>query len=215
MTGNASMDLPYSDESANIIYNLLFCDDLSLFQQLPEQPYTYPFDVLLAPAISVTDLQKIAGGNGLDPRVKLLACNRLLSAGIVPEKKELMAVVVEVHLEEGLDVLASFVDGTARYINHSGKMVIWETTDDEHVVDLTNELFEHSLKIVNRIGPWDKPREPHPVKGNTRITFLVSDGLYFGEAKTDILFSDPMAGPALKTVTNLMKHLTTNAHKAQ
>jgi hypothetical protein len=211
MTGNASMDLPYSDESANIIYNLLFCDDLSLYQELTEQPYTYPFDILLAPDVAITDLQKIADSDELDPRLKLLACNRLLAAGVEPEKKELMAVIIEVHLEEGLDVLASFIDGTARYINHSGKMVIWETTDDENAIDLTDQLFEHSIKIVNRIGPWDKPREPHPVKGNTRITFLVSDGLYFGEAKSNILFGDPMAGPALKVATNLMNHITVKA----
>ena len=213
MTGNATIELPYSDESANIIYNLVFCDNAGLFQELTEKPYTYPFDILLAPAIAESDLQKIAGGEGLDPRVKLLACNRLLAAGILPQKKELMAVIVEVHLEEGLDVLASFVDGTARYINHSAKMVIWETTDDEQAIDLTNKLFEHSLKIVNRIGPWDKPREPHPVKGNTRVTFLVSDGLYFGEARSNILFSDPMAGPALNVATRLMNHITSKAGK--
>lgn len=211
MTGNASMDLPYSDESANIIYNLLFCDDLSLYQDLTEQPYTYPFDILFAPDVAEAELQKIAGADELDPHVKLLACNRLLTAGVEPETKELMAVIVEVHLEEGLDVLASFIDGTARYINHSGKMAIWETTEDKQAIDLTNQLFEHSIKIVNRIGPWDKPREPHPIKGNTRITFLVSDGLYFGEAKSNILFSDPMAGPALKVAAGLMSHITVNA----
>ena len=210
MTGNASMDLPYSDESTNIIYNLLFCDDLSSYQELTEQPYTYPFDILFATDPEVADLQKIAGADEFDPRVKLLACNRLLAAGVEPETKELMAVIVEVHLEEGLDVLASFIDGTARYINHSGKMAIWETEDDQ-AIDLTNQLFEHSIKIVNRIGPWDKPREPHPVKGNTRITFLVSDGLYFGEARSNILFSDPMAGPALKVAASLMNHITVNA----
>lgn len=211
MTGNASMDLPYSDESANIIYNLLFCDDLSLYQELTEQPYTYPFDILFASDVAEAELQKIADADDLDPRVKLLACNRLLAAGVEPQTKELMAVIVEVHLEEGLDVLASFIDGTARYINHSGKMAIWETTEDEQAIDLTNQLFEHSIKIVNRIGPWDKPREPHPVKGNTRITFLVSDGLYFGEAKSNILFSDPMAGPALKVAASLVNHITVNA----
>jgi hypothetical protein len=80
MTANASKDLPYSDESANIIYNLLFCDNLSLYQELTEQPYSYPFDILFAPEIAEAELQKIAVVDEFDPRVKLLACNRLLAA---------------------------------------------------------------------------------------------------------------------------------------
>ena len=58
-------------------------------------------------------------------------------------------------------------------------MIIWETTDATSN-ELTNQLFAESEKIVKQIGPWDKPRRPHPAKGNARISFLVSDGLYFG-----------------------------------
>jgi hypothetical protein len=41
-----------------------------------------------------------------------------------------------------------------------------------------------------------------------RITFLVSDGLYFGEGPINDLFNDPMAKPALITATELMRYLT-------
>jgi hypothetical protein len=61
---------------------------------------------------------------------------------------------------------------------------------------------------VNKIGVWDKPRRPNPTKGNVRITFLVSDGLYFGEGPMNILFNDEMASPALTNATELMKYLT-------
>ena len=36
-----------------------------------------------------------------------------------------LGVIVEVGLDEGLDVLASYQDGTARYINYTGKMILW------------------------------------------------------------------------------------------
>jgi len=116
-------------------------------------------------------------------------------------------VIVEVGLDKGLDVLASFSDGTARYINQTGKILIWETKD-EISNKLTENLFIKSKQIVDKIGPWDKPRLPHPTKGNVRITFLVSDGLYFGEAPTNVLFNDTLASPALLSATDLMKYLT-------
>lgn len=199
---------PYKDSSTNLIYNLLFCDNLNLYKGKTQQPYTYPFDILFSETSSVTDLQKIIDDKNSDPRIKVLAYNRQHASGHKPTKKELFAVIVEVGLDEGLDVLASFNNGTARYINHTGKILVWETTDDAAANKITADLFVSSQNIVNQIGVWDKPRRPHPTKGNVRITFLVSDGLYFGEGPLDVLFSDPMASPALTKATALMQYLT-------
>lgn len=202
-TGN-----PYKDGATNLIYNLLFCDNPDLYKAGTQPPYSYPFDVLFSETSSGADLQKIIDDTNTDPRIKVLACNKQLVNGLKPDKKELLAVIVEVGLENGLDVLASFSNGTARYINQTGKILVWETATDTTANELTNDLFARSRQIVNQIGPWDKPRKPHPAKNNTRITFLVSDGLYFGEAPTDVLFSDPLAGPALTSATRLMHYLT-------
>lgn len=201
---------PYKDSSSNLIYNLLFCDNLNLYKEKTTRPFTYPFNILFSETSSLTDLQKIIADSNSDPRVKILAYNRLLANGQKSEKKVLLAVIVEVGLDNGLDVLASFNNGTARYINQTGKILIWETTD-ETSNELTKKLFLESQQIVAQIGPWDKPRRPHPGKGNVRITFLVSDGLYFGEAPMNTLFNDPLAGPALRTATELMKYLTEKA----
>lgn len=99
---------PYKDSSTNFIYNLLFCDNLNLYKEKTQQPYTYPFDILFSETSSVADLQKIIDDKNSDPRIKVLAYNRQLSSGHKPTKKELLAVIVEVGLDEGLDVLASF-----------------------------------------------------------------------------------------------------------
>jgi hypothetical protein len=199
---------PYKDSSTNLIYNLLFCDNLELFKEKTNEPYNYPFDILFSDNSSTTDLQKIIDDTTSDPRIKVLAYNRQITSGHKPTKKELLAVIVEVGLDEGLDVLASFNDGTARYINHTGKILVWENTEDKKANEITKQLFENSGNIVNKIGAWDKPRRPNPTKGNVRISFLVSDGLYFGEGPIDVLFSDPMASPALTTATELMQYLT-------
>jgi hypothetical protein len=202
---------PYKDGSTNFIYNLLFCDDLSLYRHNTEEPHTYPFDILFADNSSISDLQKISDDPNADPRVKVLAYNRQLNAGHKPAKKELLAVIVEIGLDDGLVVLASFHDGTARYINHTGNVLVWETTDDVQGNEITKQLFDNSARIVNQIGPWDKPRRPAPTKGIMRITFLVSDGLYFGEGPMDVLFNDPLASPALTSATQLMQYITSKS----
>ena len=207
-TQTQSLINPYKDSSTNLIYNLLFCDNLNLYKEKTQQPYTYPFDILFSEASSITDLQKIIDDENSDPRIKVLAYNRQLVSEHKPQKKELLTVIVEVGLDEGLDVLASFNNGTARYINYTGKILVWETTDDEAANKITSDLFAISENIVNQIGPWDKPRRPYPTKGNVRITFLVSDGLYFGEGPMNVLFSNLMAGPALTKATELMQYLT-------
>jgi hypothetical protein len=206
-TQQASSD-PYKDSATNLIYNLLFCDNLNLYKANTKLPYSYPFDILFSEISSITELQKVIDDSTADPRVKILAYNKQLASGHKPNKKELLAVIIEVGLDDGLDVLASFNNGTARYINQTGKMIIWETTTDKIANELTKTLFSNSQNVVNQIGPWNKPRRPHPTKNNVRLTFLVSDGLYFGEGPIDVLFNDPMASPALSSATQLMQYLT-------
>lgn len=199
---------PYADSATNTIYNLLFCDDPDLYKTNTASPYTYPFDILFSDTSSATDLQKIIDDSSTDPRIKVLAYNKQRSVGHQPIKKELLAVIVEIGLDRGLDVLASFKDGTARYINQAGKILIWESTTDEKANELIRTLFSNGEKIIAQIGPWDKPRKPAPTRDNARLSFLVSDGLYFGEGPVDVLFKDSLANPALTSATQILKYLT-------
>jgi hypothetical protein len=199
---------PYKDPATNLIYNMLFGDNPDLFKANSKPPHHYPFDILFAETSSADDLQKIIDDSSSDPRIKILAYNKQLANGYKLGKKELLAVIVEVGLDNGLDVLASFNNGTARYISQTGKMIAWETATDEKANELTKALFTNSQAIVNQIGPWDKPRKVHPAKGIARISFLVSDGLYFGEGPMNVLFNDPMASAALNSATQLMQYLT-------
>ena len=205
---------PYQDGAANLIYQLLFCDKPELYKASVQPPYSYPFNLLFSETTTAAELQQIIDDPAADPRTKILAYNRQLAAGYKPDKKELLAVIVEVGLDRGLDVLASFSNSTARYINQTGKILIWETAD-ARVDEITRELFQKSRQVADQIGPWNGPRRSAPTTGNTRISFLLSYGLYFGEGTTDALFSDPLAAPALKCATQLMQYITERSLRSQ
>ena len=119
---------------------------------------------------------------------------------------------MEVALPEGLDVLAAFADGSARYINHAEKLLIWENRTVESN-QLIGQLFNESITVVNKIGPWEDARRPFPVDEMVRLSFLVADKLYFGEGPFDVLTNDPMGGPVIDAATKLMAYLTTQEHK--
>jgi len=199
-----------ADNHVTLIYNLLFCDNIGLYETHVKQAGIYPWNILFSEKSSEKELYEIINDVKAETRTKILAYKKLNEQNIKPAKKELLAVIVEIGLEDGLDVLASYKDGTARFINHTGKMIFWEATDKTSDT-LTAELFQNSENIVKQIGPWENPRRPAPVNGMLRISFLVSDGLYFGEGPIDTLFSDPFANPSLRSATNLLKYLTDKA----
>jgi hypothetical protein len=205
---------PYVDKAANLLYNMLFCDDLELYKRNTARPYVYPFDKLYDQNSTLAELQKITRNDTVETRLKILAHNRLATKGTKVENKELLGVIVEVGMDEGLDVLATYKDGTARYINYTGSIVVWEAPDAIST-QIKNDLFANSFEIVKRINRSEQPRRSHPEKGMARITFLVTDGMYFGEGPVEVLFNDPLAKPAVSNATELMAYLTGKASNQQ
>jgi len=201
----------YKNEAINNIYELLFCDKIELYKNADTEG-KYPWNILFEKELNTDALQKITGDLTLESRPKILAYNKLFKAGVKPATKELLGIIIEVHLEEGLDVLAAYKDGTARYINHSESLVIWDTTNEQSN-QLNKKLFAEGEQVIQKIGPWEEPRLPCPPPGDVRLTFLVSDGLYFGQGPIDVLFNDPMGAPTLQAATMLMQYLTENAQK--
>ncbi|GAB3638662.1 hypothetical protein GCM10027422_42520 [Hymenobacter arcticus] len=197
---------PYQNDGLNHVYELLFCDDIALYRQTTE-PTAYPWTVLLAAAPSTAQLQAVATDKTLEARQRLLAYRLLTASGAPIDHREILGVVVEVGLPGGLDVLAAFSEGGARYLNQAEKLLVWETQTPESR-RLIDELFDASLTVVNQIGKWEQPRRPFPPNGMVRLTFLVSDGLYFGEGPFEVLQADPMGGPVIAVATRLMAYLT-------
>lgn len=202
---------PYKEDGLNKIYNLLFCDDMALYQS-GTSTEGYPWDVLFAATPDTDQLIKIVADTMLESRQRILGYKLLAEKNAPVNKKELLAVIVEVALPEGLDVLAAFADGSARYINHAEKLLIWENRTVESN-QLIGQLFNESITVVNKIGPWEDARKPFPVDEMVRLSFLVADKLYFGEGPFDVLANDPMGGPVIDAATKLMAYLTAQEHK--
>src|SRR5689334_19613799 len=95
----------YQDPSINLIYNLLFCDNVELYKQHTSPPYAYPLDVILSETSTVDELEKIVDDAKYDPRSRLLAYHRLMNLNHKRKKNELLGVIVEVGLDGGLDTL--------------------------------------------------------------------------------------------------------------
>lgn len=198
---------PYAASHVNFLYNLLFCDDPSLFNKNGAGKGTGGWDVLLAEQPDKTALARFANDERNEGRARALAYNRLRAMGEKVPPKKVLGVIVEVPLEQGLDVLAAFSDGGVRYLNQSEKMAIFEGQDTP-VGPMAKELVSVSQPVVNTIGPWDKQRLPPPKPGRVRITFLVSDGLYFGEGTFEALQNDEMAGPVIAKAVQLLQRAT-------
>ena len=199
-------DGPYQDESSNVIYQLLFCDRPELFKEHYTGNVAGPWSVLFSARPDVVAVTKIAEDEQQESRVRALAFNALRAAGTSVPDKQYLGTILEVRLPEGLDTMAVFADGGARYINHSGKVVVAEGRpnpfDDE-----ISAVIEKSKPIVAAIGPWDKERLPPPNEGNLRMTFLVSDGLYFGEGPMNAMQQEPLAAPLISAATRLLIRL--------
>ncbi len=155
-------------------------------------------------------LQAIISSPNLESRHYLQAWHFLRGSGIEPAEdvaKQLLGVVLEVHMGSGLDLLAAYADGTARYFNHSGSAVVWDRPDaalDEPVTD----LLAAAQAVVDRIGPWSGERPDPPNPGRVRLNFLTPLGLHLGEAPFEVLASDPMAGPVVAAGLVLLDALT-------
>jgi hypothetical protein len=200
---------PYANPASNAIYNLLFCDNPALFQaKVGEKPT--PWQTTLAGA-DVRALETLASDESQEGRVRYLAFSRLRALGRSVPPKTLLGVIVEVPLASGLDALAAFSEGGVRYVNQTGKLVVIEGVPQ--FLPMVRRLFDASQPAVQRIGSWGKPRLAPPKQGNVRLTFLVSDGLYFGEGPMSIMQREPMAGPIIGQATELLQAVVATGAK--
>ncbi|MEQ1812793.1 MAG: hypothetical protein ABL889_22895 [Terricaulis sp.] len=194
---------PYGDEeAANTLYHLLFCDDPEEFRAASKGDPGRLAPIFAARADEAA-LRAIADDDKIESRLRMLAANRMRKEGFAAPQKRLHGVIAEVPMEGGLDVLAAYADGRIRYINQTSKMTIIEG-ESPHLSEMVTAVFDSAKLLIARIGPWTKDRLPPPDSGRTRLTFLVSDGVYFGEGPIADLGRDPLAGPVLLAAAELL-----------
>jgi hypothetical protein len=196
---------PYAQPAANALYNLLFCDDVDAFRPRTGEAAASWQATLFAADAQPARIAALAHDTTSDARVRALAWARLRAQGFAVAPKLLLGTVLEVPLDGGLDVLAAFVDGGVRYINQSGKVSVFERRED--LRPLVDGLLDASRAVVAQIGPWDRARLPAPRPGRIRLSFLVSDGLYFGEGLRIEMERDALAGPVIHQATRLVQRV--------
>jgi hypothetical protein len=201
---------PYSDDSLNLLYNQFFADNPELYRTVKGADESYPWSVLSDIQPDIADLKQIASADACESRVRLLAFRELQRRGELVDANLLLGVILEVGLENGLDTLAIYQDGTARYINQAGGVIVWEEKDQLLTFKI-GKLMQLGEAVVAKIGPWDKDRLPPPPIGHVRLSFLVSNGLYFGEASMEVLAHDAMGGPVIQAGSEILSFLVERA----
>src|SRR6202000_1333456 len=165
---------PYASDAPNAIYGLLFCDDLAAFAPKPGATPAPWQTALFAARPDTARIETLARDEHAESRVRALAYLWLRAPGQATPKGVLLGVVVEVPLDGGLDVLAAYADGSARYINHTGRIAVVEPGSLAAAAPQVARLMELARPIVAAVGPWDKPRLSPPAQPNLRLRFIGS-----------------------------------------
>lgn len=153
-------------------------------------------------------LRAVLAQRGLESRHYLQAWDALRRLGVQPaasEAKHLYGVVLDIPVEDGLDTLASYEDGTARFVHFTGRIIVWETPEPE-ITQLIRAVHQAAHPILVNAGPWEGDRPALPL-GEARVSVLAPSGIHFGQAPFETLLNEPMAAPVIHTGARLMEAL--------
>lgn len=198
---------PYRQTEVNAAYNRLFCDAPGLYKNPQRLEANNAWHALFVHPVDLTRLQGIAGTPANDSCLRLLAFHILQQHKRKPKQRILLGIIIEVGQAHGMVSLAAYRDRRVRYIGHTGKMKDMPKPDAE-IAALVRKLFREAQPIIEKIGPWPKGRLSPPAAGVVRMSFLVSDGLYFGQGSMSTLARSPLAGPVLTAATELLFKVT-------
>lgn len=152
----------------------------------------YPWVLLVSAFVSLRNGRMDEAGKLLravtliaqDSIVQLWAWHNLGKLGKTPAaslSQQVLGIVIEVPYESSTDVLASYSDGTARYINHKGAVILWEDFDET----ITPMIYE-GLKLAHPLGkPVNQHKESPIAAEDVRLTILTPGGIYVWEGSPE------------------------------
>ncbi len=154
------------------------------------------------PAIEL--LLEITARPNLETRVLLWSWSALRSLGVYPdarEASEIKGVVVQVPVERAVDVLAGYADGTARYVNHMGKIIVWDLPDG--VISSLIQRLLHCSSVL----PLDTSVSACDLPNLVRVTVLTIGGNHVLAIPLPSLPSDSPLNRVLSVGAELMANL--------
>ena len=164
---------------------------------------------------AISQLKQIVETQGLETRIRLQAWHTLVSLGELPVETlrgYTQGVVIENHMDQGLDIVAAYSDNSARYWNYTGTGIVWDARDPE-IDKLVFELLKIGFEITKRIGIGLRDTPPVPERGYLRIFIMAYDGSAVGEGRFEQLSKDPMGNTAINAGVNLMNGLMKKQRK--
>lgn len=192
---------------------LLFADlpPLTVLEQFAASPDLHE----LAGAVAREDAERartlvdrvIAGTT--ETRIRLQAWSLARRVDIEPtadDARRARGVVIDVGLDGGLDTLAGYEDGTARYLNQGGGAIVWEARDPS-IDQAIKALIAAAQAVVERGGPLDGPRPAAPPAGYAALWILTDNGIHLGAGPFQTLAMDALGGPVIASGTELMRQL--------
>jgi hypothetical protein len=129
-------------------------------------------------------LQKIADNKNNESRTILWSWNGLRELGVKPSKTEVLGLILEVPQQGSTEYLAMYSDKTARYLNYTGKIAVWETHEIK-MDNLLQTVFIDSQNLLNK-QTFQLGRNK-ATTDKVRFNFLTSNGIYQTEKTFDEL----------------------------
>jgi hypothetical protein len=122
-------------------------------------------------------LHSILGLPNLETRIQLWVWSALRELGERPDPKsgkEVLGVVVEMPMRGAYDTLAAYQDGSARYLNFSGKAIFWDK-HDVAIKSLCQRLIDSTIPESSLAVPRQDTMLP---KSGSQVTLLTRSGMY-------------------------------------
>lgn len=123
----------------------------------------------------------------IESRVKLWACHALRELGESPPPHVsdlVMGIVFEVPLEMGVDILAAYQDGSARYVNQGGSIIVWDAPRDDRFAKIIRSIMSMAQEAVHQVPLQDRHLRPVQ-QGNVRFNLLTPGGIHLIEERLD------------------------------
>jgi hypothetical protein len=151
---------------------------------------------------------QIASFAGIETRHILQAWHFLRAVGRQPpadRAKVVLGAVIEMPVGGGHDLLAAYKDGSARYLNYSGKTAIVEDRSIVEIQQAIHRWIEIGEVIAQAIGPWEGSTFPPLGPGQIRVMMLTPSGPHFGQGPAPSLSADRMARAFIAAATTLVQ----------
>ena len=136
---------------------------------------------------AIAAFKAIADNKENEPRVRLWAWNGLRELGVHPPHAEVLGLILEVPQQGSTEFLAIYADNSARYINYTGMVVVWQE-QQQKMDSLIRVSLADARQIVDKLA-LTKGRV-NSRTGSIRFSFLTTDGLLQAEKEISLL-NDP------------------------